>query len=251
MIKKWLITTVLFCFYLFSFAQPSFLEGQRNYPNVSLAIKYKQDTLIKQFRNAGLQWPPKQVYVRSFKYDSQLEVWARNSSDENFKLFKTYKVCALAGTLGPKRMEGDYQVPEGFYYINEFNPRSEYHLSLKLNYPNESDKVISDSVRPGGGIYIHGSCITVGCIPIMDAQIEELYLITAAARSNGEDFIPVHIFPVRYSNAKSMEYLTRITKDNPAVQKFAVKLKEAYDYFEKDKQLPVIAINKKGEYFIM
>ena len=148
-------------------------------------------------------------------------------------------------------MEGDYQVPEGFYYINEFNPRSEYHLSLKLNYPNESDKVISDSVRPGGGIYIHGSCITVGCIPIMDAQIEELYLITAAARSKGEDFIPVHIFPVRYSNAKSMEYLTRITKDNPAVQKFAVKLKEAYDYFEKDKQLPVIAINKKGEYFIM
>lgn len=234
-----------------SFAQPTLLDAQKNYPNVSLAIKLKMDTLKKQFETAKLQWPPKQLYVRSFKYDSQLELWARNNSNEAFQLFKTYKVCAMAGSIGPKRMEGDYQVPEGFYYINEFNPRSDYHLSLRLNYPNESDKILSDSLRPGSGIYIHGSCVTVGCIPIMDAQIEELYLLTASAKSNGQDFIPVHIFPVRYSNAKSMEYLTRITKDNPAIQKFAVKLKEAYDLFEKDKQLPVIGINKKGEYFIM
>ncbi len=64
-------------------------------------------------------------------------------------LFKTYKVCALAGTLGPKRMEGDYQVPEGFYYINEFNPQSNYYLSLGINYPNESDKVSKRFIRPG------------------------------------------------------------------------------------------------------
>lgn len=249
--KYYLTAIVMFLICISCFAQPSFLESQKNYPNVSMALKFKQDTLRKQFEAKGLQWPPRQVYVRSFKYDSQLEIWVRNNSTEDYKLFKTYKVCALAGTLGPKRMEGDYQVPEGFYYINEFNPRSDYHLSLKLNYPNESDKLLSDSLRPGGGIYIHGSCVTIGCIPIMDAQIEELYLLTASAKSNGQDFIPVHIFPVRYSNQQSMEYLSRITKDNPSVQKFAVKLKEAYDAFEKTKQLPLIAVNKKGEYLIM
>ena len=234
-----------------SFAQPSFLEAQKNYPNVALALKYREDTLRKQFATAGLQWPPKQIYIRSFKYDSQLEVWVRNNNQENFRLFKTYRICALAGSLGPKRMEGDYQVPEGFYYITEFNPRSEFHLSLKLNYPNESDKTLSDSMRPGGGIYIHGSCVTVGCIPITDAQIEELYILTANAKNNGQDFIPVHIFPIRYNNSQSMDYLKRIAKDNIPMQKFAVKLKEAYDYFDKEKQLPVIAINKKGEYVIM
>ncbi|MFX5603033.1 hypothetical protein ABTD90_21020, partial [Acinetobacter baumannii] len=79
---------------------------------------------------AQLQWPPKQLYIRSFKYDSQLEVWVRNNSKEAFKLFKTYKICALSGALGPKRIEGEYQVPEGFYTINLFNPKSTYHLSL-------------------------------------------------------------------------------------------------------------------------
>ena len=81
--------------------------------------------LKKQFEEKHLVWPAKYVYIRSFKYDSELEVWVKNESKEQYKLFKTYRVCALAGTLGPKRMEGDYQVPEGFYYINEFNPNSQ------------------------------------------------------------------------------------------------------------------------------
>ena len=115
-----------------SVAQPSFVDYQKTYPRVAAALRVKEDTLKKQFEKAGLQWPAKQLYIRSFKYDSQLEVWVRNSNDQPFQLFKTFKVCALAGSMGPKRLEGDYQVPEGFYYINEFNPNSHYHLSWVL-----------------------------------------------------------------------------------------------------------------------
>ena len=75
-----------------------------------------------------------------------------------------------SGTMGPKRLQGDYQVPEGFYYINEFNPNSNYHLHLGLNYPNASDKILSDSLRPGGDIYIHGSCVSIGCIPLLTTR---------------------------------------------------------------------------------
>ncbi len=125
------------------FAQPSFIDYQRTYPTVASALKFKEDTLRNQFARAGLQWPAKQLYIRSFKYDSQMEVWVRSSNDAPFKLFKTYRVCAMAGAIGPKRLEGDYQVPEGFYYINEFNPKSTYHLSLGINYPNASDRVLS------------------------------------------------------------------------------------------------------------
>lgn len=247
--------SILFTFFLLlagaTQAQLSFLDGQKNYPSVASAVKTKQDTLKKQCALLGIQWPIKEMYIRSFKYDSQMEVWVRNSNNEPFKLFKTYKVCALAGTLGPKRMEGDFQVPEGFYYITEFNPKSDYHLSLKLNYPNQSDKLLGDAYRPGGGIYIHGSCVTVGCIPINDQQIEELYILAASAKNSGQDFIPVHIFPVRYNKPESVEYLTRIVKDNPIVQKFEDQLKQAFELFDKEKQLPVITINKKGEYMIM
>ena len=232
-------------------AQANFVETQKTYPRVASALKQKEDTLQKQFAAAGLQWPPKQMYLRNFKYDGQLEVWVRNTSSEDFKLLKTYKVCALSGSLGPKRMEGDYQVPEGFYYINVFNPRSTFHLSLGLNYPNAADHFYSDSLQPGGDIYIHGSCVTVGCIPIKDNQIEELYVLASHARTQGQDFIPVHIFPIRYNNAKSFAYLQKTVKDDPAYGKFTERIKEVYDFFEKEKKLPVISVNKTGEYEIL
>ena len=126
---------------------------------------------------------------------------------------------------GAKRIQGDYQVPEGFYYINEFNPHSNYHLALGLNYPNASDKILSDSLRPGNGIYIHGSCVSVGCIPVTDQDIEEIYIIASAAKASGEDFIPVHIFPFRYNQKKSLEFYENDVKNNPSLQKFAMQLK--------------------------
>jgi murein L,D-transpeptidase YafK len=234
------------------FAQPgvevSFIDFQRSFPRPEVALKRKVDTLQKQFRQKGFDWPVKNIYIRSFKYDSQLEVWVRNNRNEPYKLFKTYRVCALAGTLGPKRMEGDYQVPEGFYYINEFNPRSTYHLSLGLNYPNPSDRVLSDSLRPGGDIYIHGSCVTVGCIPVNDQQIEELYILAAHAKDGGQDFIPVHIFPIRYENKKSAEYLANLTKTDAELKSFSDNLQKVYEHFEATRRLPVIMTAEDGKY---
>jgi murein L,D-transpeptidase YafK len=228
----------------------TFMDYQRSFPRISEALRKKEDTLMKQFQAKKLPWPAKYVYMRSFKYDSQLEVWVKYDHSEKYRLFKTYKVCALAGTLGPKRMQGDYQVPEGFYYINEFNPKSMYHLSLGLNYPNASDRVLSDSLMPGGDIYIHGSCVTTGCIPITDQQIEELYILAAHARNQGQDFIPVHIFPIHFKNQKSNEYLTRYIKDFPEYAPMVSELKQAYQYFEKTKQVPIVMVNTKGRYLI-
>jgi murein L,D-transpeptidase YafK len=226
----------------------SFLDFQRSLPRPSQAMLRQEDTLARQFQEKGLDWPAKYVYFRSFKYDGQLEVWVKNERNQPFQLFKTYKVCALAGTLGPKRMEGDYQVPEGFYYINEFNPRSTYHLSLGINYPNVSDRLLSDMEKPGGDIYIHGSCVTVGCIPVRDEQIEELYIIAAHAKNNGQDFIPVHIFPIRYDNKRSADYLTQLTKTDPSLKQFASNLESVYEHFEATRQLPVIMVGTNGEY---
>ena len=226
----------------------SFLDLQRTLPRPGDALKRKEDTLQKQFAAKKLQWPAKYVYVRSFKYDSELEIWVKNDRKESFKLFKTYKVCALAGSLGPKRMEGDYQVPEGFYFINEFNPKSTYHLSLRVNYPNPSDKVLSDLYRPGGDIYIHGSCVTVGCIPVTDQQIEEIYILAAHAKNNGQDFIPVHIFPIRYNTKRSADYLASLTKTDSQLKQFSDNLRNVYDHFELTRQLPVIMTNLHGDY---
>ena len=228
----------------------SFIDYQKTFQRPNEALQHKEDTLQKQFETKGLKWPAKYIYIRSFKYDSQLEVWVKNEIKDPFRLFKTYKVCALAGTLGPKRMEGDYQVPEGFYYVSEFNPNSTYYLSLGINYPNVSDRILSDSLRPGSEIYIHGSCVTIGCIPITDQQIDELYILAAYAKNQGQDFIPVHIFPVRFDVPKSVSYLENLTRDDPDLKKFVAKLEDAFNYFDKYKKLPVVMIGEKGEYII-
>jgi murein L,D-transpeptidase YafK len=231
-----------------SFSQTSYIDFKRaSFKTVDI-FNHKEDTLQKEFAKKGLKWPAKYVYIRSFKYDAQLEVWVKNDFKEQYKLFKTYHVCMQSGTMGPKRFQGDYQVPEGFYYINEFNPNSNYHLALGLNYPNASDRILSDSLRPGGDIYIHGSCVSVGCIPLTDEQIEEVYIISSYAKANGQDFIPVHVFPIKYSVKKSVEYLNTTAKKNPQLLFFALQLKEAYDKFEEKKQIPVVLINKKGQY---
>ncbi|MFX8700459.1 hypothetical protein ABTM56_20365, partial [Acinetobacter baumannii] len=58
-------------------------------------------------------------------------------------------IAALSGRLGPKRKEGDKQVPEGLYRVVKFNPNSAYTLSMGLDYPNASDTVRSDKLKPG------------------------------------------------------------------------------------------------------
>jgi murein L,D-transpeptidase YafK len=243
---------ILLCFQalfvVFVHGQASFVEYQKTFDRVARAFANREDTLQKQFAAKKLAWPLKYMYIRSFKYNSELQVWVRNNLSDSFKLFKTYKVCALAGTMGPKRMEGDYQVPEGFYYINEFNANSMYHLSLGLNYPNPADKLLSDSLRPGGEIYIHGSCVTVGCIPVTDPQIEELYVLSSHARANGQDFIPVHIFPAKYRDPKSAEYLEKLFDADPALKSFETNLKRVYDFFEDNRRLPVVAVTPDGNY---
>lgn len=231
-------------------AQTSFTQIQKSVLRGNNAFGNKEEILKKEFEEKGLKWPAKYIYIRSFKFDSQLEVWVRYNENEKYKLFKTYRVCMQSGTMGPKRMQGDYQVPEGFYYITEFNPNSAYHLSLGLNYPNASDKILSDPTRPGNGIYIHGSCVSEGCIPVSDSDIEEIYVLASYAREAGQEYIPVHIFPIRYNNKKSIDYLDNFCKNNPDLMAFSNQLEKAYNKFENTHKPPIILIDPKGEYIV-
>jgi murein L,D-transpeptidase YafK len=228
--------------------QKDFISFQKSFQRVDDAFFKKEETLKAEFAAKGFEWPAKYMYIRSFKLDSKLEIWVKNSASEPYKKFKTYKVCALAGGLGPKRYQGDYQVPEGFYYINEFKPNSQYHLALGVNYPNASDRILSDKAKPGGEIFIHGSCVTVGCIPLTDPIIEEVYVLAASTKAAGQDFIPLHVFPISFKSDKSKETLDKYLEQQPDYKPLAHRLEKVYYYFEEKKQLPTIVINAAGEY---
>ncbi|MCU0403258.1 MAG: hypothetical protein MUE99_01830 [Chitinophagaceae bacterium] len=243
------------CLWLGVVAQPplqkDFLTFQKSFKRVDEAFVKQEEVLKADFAAKGFEWPAKFMYIRSFKYDSKLEVWLKNKPNEPYRKFKTYKVCALAGNFGPKRFEGDYQVPEGFYYINEFKPNSQYHLALGVNYPNASDRILSDPKRPGGEIFVHGSCVTVGCIPLTDPVIEEVYVLAAATRAAGQDFIPIHVFPVMFKNDNSWDKLEKFMEARPDYKPLVYKLQKVYYYFEERKQLPTLVINGAGEYDLL
>jgi murein L,D-transpeptidase YafK len=164
-------------------------------------------------------------------------------------LLKEYPVCATSGRLGPKRQQGDGQIPEGFYFINGFNPVSNFHLSLRINYPNESDRILGVRGHLGGDIFIHGDCVTIGCVPITDDGIKEVYLIAVEARSAGQTRIPVHIFPARLDD-EGLGKLERDCADQPNLPEFWRNLKDGFDSFEKHHKLPRMRVTRDGKYRI-
>jgi murein L,D-transpeptidase YafK len=225
----------------------TFKEQQLQHPRVREAFAEKDTTIRKVFEHHDVQYPPKDIYLRVFKEEMILELWGRPDRDSPFVYLKEYEICYLSGELGPKRQQGDLQVPEGFYHIDRFNPQSRFHLSLGINYPNESDRILGKSGSLGGDIFIHGSCVTIGCLPITDDKIKELYLIAIEAKSGGQEKIPVHIFPKRL-NENGYRDLQERFSERETFLSFWANLKEGFDVFERTHSPPDITIDSLGYY---
>jgi len=201
------------------------------------AIKANQAILKNAFVQQGLHWGSA-VYIRIFKASSELELWVKSGS--GFKLFKTYAICNFSGQPGPKLATGDWQSPEGFYFVKpgQLNPWSQFHLSFNLGYPNKYDR---SHGRTGSALMVHGDCVSVGCYAMTDLLIEEIYTLMVSAFEAGQPFVRVHAFPFR------------LTADNLEAQKtnhwyqFWQNLKIGYDYFETRNRPPNVEV-VDGEY---
>jgi len=213
-------------------------------------------TLPQLFAAQKVAWPPAEVFLRAIKErddgsPGEVELWARDPKAATFTLIKRHPICALSGVLGPKRKQGDRQIPEGFYTIEKLNPFSSYHLSLAVDYPNDSDKIRGRALLPPGGdlgdeIMVHGNCLTIGCIPLQDEPIEEVYL--AADSVFGKQPVRIHIFPRRLDEA-SLNALLATTTD-ATLQGFWRELAVGYQAFESTKRLPQVSVAKDGSYVV-
>ncbi|WP_225872673.1 L,D-transpeptidase family protein [Pedobacter frigoris] len=225
-------------------AQTDFKARQLTFERVRTAYKEKWSALKAELATAGIMGAFN-LYIAAYKNESRLELWVKDTDKKQYQLFKVYSFCASSGTLGPKLKEGDLQTPEGFYHIHAFNPKSNFFLSLRVNYPNGVDRLRSGKEKPGGDIYIHGSCVTVGCIPLTDNKIKEVYVLATEAKNAGQQQIPIHIFPFKMSTANLNEQLLRF----PQQKNLWETLRVGYDYFEKNKLVPTVT-ELNGKYII-
>ena len=103
----------------------------------------------------------------------------------NGRVLESYDIALGFTPEGHKQFEGDGKTPEGTYYITHKNPRSEFHLSLGISYPNAADRAFAEAAGkpPGGDIFIHGGPNrkvsrrdwTAGCIAVTDKEMEVIY----------------------------------------------------------------------------
>jgi len=226
----------------------SFKAEQLKNTRVKNAYREKEAILKKYVSDQGLKFEGFQLFIRCFKKEMKVEAWIKEKGKDTFALLHTYDFCTTSGKLGPKRKEGDLQIPEGIYHVNHFNPLSNFHLSLGVSYPNASDLILSDKKSPGGAIYIHGNCVTIGCIPITDDKINELYILAVEAKNNGQAKIPIHIFPAKLDEGV-VDALAKEESADEVLIGFWKNLQTVYLDFKRDKKLKAIQTNKKGEYY--
>ena len=205
--------------------------------------------LAEMFAEAGVAYPAAEIYLRAFKLEGQLELWARSHDQAAFRLVHTYPILCASGRLGPKRREGDQQVPEGFYLVDRFNPRSLFHLSLGLNYPSASDRLLTtDPAHPGSDVYIHGATVSAGCLAMGDTSAEEIYLAAWDARTPNNNGPTVHIFPCRMNESNWHDLLVPASTGQPELAALWNSLRTGYRQFEDTHQLPTIQVDTLGHY---
>ena len=174
------------------------------------------------------------IFVRIFKEESELEVW-KARDDGRFYHFKTYPICNWSGDVGPKTEYGDRQAPEGFYTVTaaQLNPNSQYYLAFNLGYPNNYDRSLQ---RTGSSVMVHGKCKSAGCYAMTDALMEEIYGLAREALKGGQESFQVHAFPFRMTQENMARY-----QGNPNYP-FWKTLKQGYDFFEKYRLPPSVAV---------
>ena len=209
----------------------TFLTRQLRAPRVVKALKAQSGPLREAFNQAQAAWPPRALFLRAFKHEGLLEVWAGASQGGGLVRIWSLPLCASSGVLGPKRREGDGQIPEGIYRINRFNPRSAFHLSLGLNYPTAVDHRRAADHDPGSDIFIHGGCASIGCLAIEDGPIEKLYLAAVMARDRGQRDLPVHLYPCRFGAPACEAELSAYAAENPSLAPFWRTLRAKHDAF--------------------
>ena len=208
---------------------------------VEAAYSEKEASLKEAFRSKGLAWNAR-IFFRVYKTEKVLEAWVWGG--DTFKLFKKYPICSMSGDLGRKLKQGDKQVPEGIYRINRLNPESNFYLSLGINYPNGADQIVADAEHPGGDIFIHGDCVSIGCMAMTDDKIKEIYLLANEAKKHGQTEILVHIYPFKMTDANLEMY----GKTYPQWLPFWQSLKGHYDFFEQNKMYVSDLADDLGNY---
>ncbi len=183
-IPIFLLVLVAYLIGMYCYKIERFLSRKKTVEDIIDQYEKKVDSVFNPiFERNNIAYPPENLVLIGLKEEKILEVWTLNHGKTVF--IKSYPFTTISGKQGPKLIRGDGQIPEGLYRIESLNPNSAFHLSLKINYPNEFDlekAKIENRKDPGDNIFIHGKDKSIGCVAIGDEAIDELFVLAAKIR---------------------------------------------------------------------
>lgn len=206
-------------------------------PAVTPSFASEQKPVTKELKQQLLGSP---VYIQIFKEERTLELYALLQGE--YRLVDSYRICNFSGGLGPKRTEGDFKSPEGFYQVDmrHLKPDSRFYRAINIGYPNEYDKAQGYS---GKYLMIHGECISVGCYAMTNAYMDEIYTYAQKAFEYGQSQINISIYPFRMTDQNLQRHR------NSVYARFWRELKPGYDYFAKQRMPPQVSVIN-GQYVV-
>ena len=233
------------------------------------ALLDRIDEIVRKEFKAELsdfEYPPDCVVIRVFKQEKECEIWAKSPQQYTLNLIMTLPICAMDFEPGPKLKRGDDKTPEGFYVgnfayhsklwfmwmdIEDISARGRVKkgdgFRVCLNYPNYVDHRNSRSAgygnKTGGGICVHGNCISAGCISFENLNFLPVYAFSRHHNRDKYGRIQYHIFPFRFDKTDSdmrkklAERYTHADKiDRAYLLNFWRNLEYGYNLFEERKK---------------
>jgi len=193
-------------------------------------VVQNQAPVSKELKKQLLGTP---VYLQIFKEERTLELYGKIGNE--YRLLDSYRICNFSGGLGPKRRQGDFKSPEGFYNVglSQLKPDSRFYRAINVGFPNEYDR---QQGYEGKYLMIHGNCVSIGCYAMTDAYMDDIYHYVEAALRNGQPNVEVSIYPFRMteSNMQRHRYSTDFS--------FWKELQPGYTQFAQTRQPPSVSV---------
>lgn len=228
------------------FGEGSLASAQARYGRVQDARRHQAAALDRMFAATGVSYPAP-LMIRAYKEEGEFELWGLAAAESRYVRIAKWPFNGYSGDLGPKRRRWDRQIPEGFYRIRAFNGASRYHLSLEIDYPNPSDRALSTARHLGNNIFIHGRDVSIGCIPLGDRVIEQVYVAVLDSRCAGYE-VPVHIAPCRFGSPGCERRLREFARGKPRLEVFWTNLRRGFELFDATGVPPLVSVSEQGQY---
>ncbi len=207
----------------------SLLSGCKFYKDSAAWKKPLPRHLVAAIKDRGFELGAP-ILARLYKKENRFEIWMKKKG--RFYFFRSYGICSWSGKLGPKLKTGDNQAPEGYYVVTpaQMNPRSKFHLSFNLGYPNFYDRAHG---RTGAHLMVHGECSSRGCYALTNSSIEEVYLLARDSFKNGQRRFHVHAYPFkmtkynldRYKDNKWIDFWKNLAEGDALFKKTGLPMK--------------------------